>query len=311
VSSQNAERPVPHEATAVEEPRRTRSLPGAIVSTARPRQWVKNLLVFGAPATGAVLTDLEAMGSVVAAFVAFCLAASGAYFFNDIVDEAGDRRHPTKRLRPIPSGEISHRTAMLVGGICVVLGLVVALLGGGLPLLGIVAAYVALTTSYVIVLRDVALLDLAAIAGGFLLRAVAGGVAAGVELSMWFLMVAGFGSLFLAAGKRRAEYVQLGDVRASHRASLHAYSEPYLRYVQYASSTVAIAAYAQWAFEGPTGGTTWSELSIIPFVIGVFRYALLLESGRGAAPEEVVLSDVPLLGMGAAWVILVGLGVYA
>jgi len=183
--------------------------------------------------------------------------------------------------------------------------------GGGPGLLGVLAGYVGLSVAYTLVLRDIALIDLAAISGGFLLRAVAGGVAADVPLSMWFLMVAGFGSLFLAAGKRHAEYVQLGDARAEHRKSLREYSEPYLRYVQYASSTVVMAAYALWAFEGVAGGSLWSELSIIPFVLGIFRYALLLEHGRGAAPEEVVFSDVPLLVLGAAWIVLVATGVYA
>ena len=283
----------------------------AIVVTARPRQWAKNVLVLAAPATGSALTDGEALRSVAAAFVAFCLASSGAYFINDIVDRSADRAHPTKRYRPIAAGELPIRVAAVFGVGFVVAGLAVAMWAGGPPLLGVVAAYVAVATAYTLVLRDIALLDLAAIASGFLLRAIGGGVAADVDLSMWFLMVAGFGSLFLAAGKRRAEFVALGDARGSHRASLHVYSESYLRYVQYASSTVAIGAYAQWAFEGPTGGNLWAELSIIPFVIGVFRYALLLDLGRGAAPEDVVLSDPALVTLGLSWALLVGLGVYA
>jgi len=187
---------------------------------------------------------------------------------------------------------------------------VVGAWGGGRSLLGVLVAYLGLAGAYMFVLRKIALIDLAAISGGFLLRAVAGGVATGVPLSMWFLMVAGFGSMFLAAGKRHAEYVELGDARAEHRPSLREYSEPYLRYVQYAASTVVMAAYALWAFEGVAGGSLWSELSIIPFVLGIFRYALLLEHGRGATPEDVVLSDAPLLVLGAAWLVLVVIGVY-
>jgi decaprenyl-phosphate phosphoribosyltransferase len=288
----------------------TRSLATAIASTARPRQWTKNLLVFGAPVTGGVLADPGVLTSTVAAFVAFCLVASGVYHFNDIVDAPTDRLHPTKKLRPIAAGRLSPQTAAVVGSLLIAAGLAIGTWGAGLGMLGVLSAYVLLSAAYMAALRDIALIDLAAISGGFLLRAVAGGVATGVPLSMWFLMVAGFGSLFLAAGKRRAEYVQLGDERTSHRRSLLEYTEPYLRYVQYASSTVAIAAYAQWAFEGPTGGSIWSELSIIPFVLGIFRYALLLEGGRGAAPEDVVLGDAPLLVLGAAWVVLVTVGVY-
>ncbi len=299
----------------IDEPAReaspTRASAGAIVSTARPRQWAKNVLVFGAPATAGVLTDPAALASTIAAFIAFCLVASGVYFFNDVVDASTDRLHPTKRFRPVAAGQMSRSLAAALGALLIAVGLAIGVWGGGLSLLGVLAGYVGLSIAYMLVLRDIALIDLAAISGGFLLRAVAGGVAADVPLSMWFLMVAGFGSLFLAAGKRHAEYVQLGDARADHRKSLREYSEPYLRYVQYASSTVVMAAYALWAFEGVAGGSLWSELSIIPFVLGIFRYALLLEHGRGAAPEEVVLSDVPLLALGAAWIVLVATGVYA
>ena len=290
-------------------PRRT-GLTRAILSTARPRQWAKNVLVFGAPATGGVLLETAPLLSALAAFFAFCLVASGVYFINDVVDVSADLRHPTKRLRPVAAGLLSRRLAVAIGSTLIAVGLVVGLAGGGASLLGVLAGYVALFFAYTFVLRDIALLDLAAIAGGFLLRAVAGGVATEVPLSMWFLMVAGFGSLFLAAGKRHAEYVQLGEERGNHRRSLSEYSEVYLRYIQYSSSTVAMAAYSLWAFEGAAGGSLWSGLSIIPFVLGIFRYALLLEKGRGEAPEDVVLTDPPLLVLGLSWILLVVTGVY-
>lgn len=310
VTSQQTDRPADVPLLEAAHTDRRGGILRGIAVTARPRQWAKNLLVFAAPATGSALTDPAALLATVAAFAAFCLVASGVYCLNDVIDAKEDRRHPVKRDRPIAAGAISVRTASLAGTIFVILGLAVAAVGGGAPLVGVLAAYLGLSVAYMVVLRGVALLDIAAIAGGFLLRAVGGGVAADVELSMWFLMVAGFGSLFLAAGKRRAEYVQLGDERTTHRRSLLEYTESYLRYVQYASSTVAIAAYAQWAFEGPTGGSIWSELSIVPFVLGIFRYALLLDSGRGAAPEDVVLGDPSLLVLGVAWVVLVTVGVY-
>jgi decaprenyl-phosphate phosphoribosyltransferase len=282
----------------------------AVVVAARPRQWTKNILVFGAPATGGVLFEPGVLSSAFAAFIAFCLVASGIYFINDVVDVEVDRQHPTKRLRPIASGLISRQLALALASIFVVAGLAVGLWGAGAPLVGVLLAYVALCVAYTFVLRDMALLDLAAIAGGFLLRAVAGGVATDVPLSMWFLIVAGFGSLFLAAGKRRAEYVQLGDERANHRPSLSDYSESYLRYIQYASSTVTMSAYTLWAFEGAAGGSLWSGLSIIPFVLGILRYALLLEKGQGETPEEVVLADTQLIVLGVSWVLLVATGVY-
>ena len=163
----------------------TRVSAGAIVSTARPRQWAKNVLVFGAPATGGVLTDPAALASIIAAFIAFCLVASGVYFFNDIADASTDRLHPTKRFRSIAAGQMSRSLAAALGALLVAVGLAVAVWGGGLGLLGVLAGYVGLSVAYMLVLRDIALIDLAAISGGFLLRAVAGGVATDVPLSMF------------------------------------------------------------------------------------------------------------------------------
>ena len=298
------------EARSVRRDRRRAGAVGALVSSARPRQWAKNVLVFGAPATGGVLLAASSLVPVLFAFASFCLTASGVYLVNDVLDIAADRSHPTKRSRPIAAGEIAPATALIVAATLLAGGMGLAVWGGGLPLLAVVGAYVALSFLYMLVLRDIALLDIAGVAGGFLLRAVAGGVAADVALSMWFLMVAGFGSLFLAAGKRYAEYVELGPERAKHRRSLGDYSESYLRYIRYSSSTIVMTAYGLWAFEGAAGGSLWSGLSIIPFVLGTLRYSLLLENGRGATPEDVVLTDVPLLAIGAAWVLLVAIGVY-
>lgn len=285
---------------------------GAIVGTIRPKQWGKNLLVFAAPATGGVLLEPRPALDALLAFVSFCLVAGGTYIVNDVVDREDDRAHPTKSLRPIAAGRLGVSVAIPVSAAMLIGGIAVGLLAR--PALGaIVAGYVVLTIAYTFVLRDIVLIDLAAIAGGFLLRAIAGGVATDVELSSWFLMVASFGSLFMAAGKRHSEYRDLGHVRGEHRRTLSRYTESYLRYIQYSSSTVAIAAYALWAFEGEAGagGTIWSGLSIIPFVLGILRYGLLLDSGQGATPEELVLSDRGLLALGIAWAALVAIGVYA
>ncbi len=282
----------------------------SVIVAARPRQWTKNLLVFGAPATGGVLSESGALASTILAFVAFSVTASGLYLINDVVDAPADRAHPDKRLRPIASGMISPRMAVGLGTGFICAGIAAAFAGGGWPLLLVVTGYAALVLAYTFRLRQIVLLDLAAITGGFLLRAVAGGVAADVPLSEWFLIVASFGSLFLASGKRHAEYVRLGAERGNHRVSLNEYSESFLRYIQYSASTIAIAAYTLWAFEGAAGGTIWSGLSIIPFVLGIFRYGLLLDKGEGAAPEEVVLTDPPLAAFGFIWVLLVALGVY-
>ncbi len=150
------------------------------------------------------------------------------------------------------------------------------------------------------------MLDLAAVAAGFVLRTIAGGVAVGVDISPWFLIVAGAGSLFMVTGKRHAEMLELGDDAGNHRPALELYSFAFLNYVRAVASSVAILAYCLWAFERSeaVGDQTWFELSIIPFVLGILRYSLLLEQGRGGAPEDLVLSDRSLLAIGLVWALL-------
>jgi decaprenyl-phosphate phosphoribosyltransferase len=282
----------------------------ALLVTARPRQWVKNVLVFGAPVTGGVLLQPTALVKTLVAFVALSLVASGGYYVNDIVDREMDQRHPRKRHRPIAAGRLPLGVAAAVAVLLLAVGLVVAFLGAGPELLAVICAYVAVAVAYTLVLRGVVLLDIAAVAGCFVLRAVAGGVAVGVPLSSWFLIVACFGALFIAAGKRRSEHSSLGPLRGEHRRTLDEYSDQYLRYLLSSSSTVTIAAYCLWAFEGTAGRNPPSGLSIVPFVLGIYRYGMLLEAGQGGTPEELILHDRWLQAFGLLWVLLVGAGVY-
>jgi decaprenyl-phosphate phosphoribosyltransferase len=283
---------------------------GALLVTARPRQWAKNVLVFGAPATGGVLLEPEPFAAATAAFLAFCLVASGIYYVNDIIDREADRAHPRKRLRPVAAGRLPVPLAVAVAALLIAGGMAVATWSGGPPLAFVIGAYAVVALAYTFVLRGIVLVDLAAVAAGFVLRAVAGGVAVDVPLSSWFLLVACFGALFIATGKRRAEHGYLGQTRGHHRKTLEEYTEPFLRYVMSSTSTVTIAAYCLWAFEGEAGRSVPAALSILPFVLGIYRYAMLLEAGSGGAPEEVVLRDRPLQLCGLFWVLLVGVGVY-
>jgi decaprenyl-phosphate phosphoribosyltransferase len=176
----------------------------------------------------------------------------------------------------------------------------------------VIGGYFALQLTYSLWLKHEPVLDLAAVACGFVLRAIAGGVAVGVTISPWFLIVAGAGSLFMVTGKRSAELHQVSAGVVSYRRSLAGYTEPYLRYVRSVSSSVAILAYCLWAFEksATVGEQSWFELSIVPFALGIFRYALLLTQGDGGAPEDLVLSDRVLIGLGVAWVICFGIAVH-
>ncbi len=270
------------------------------------------MLVFAAPAAAGVLDQRDALLQTLVAFVGFCLAASGTYFLNDASDAVADRLHPVKRNRPIAAGHLEPRLARMIGA-----GLIVLALGVTAPindgkLTAIIAGYVVVTLSYTLWLKYEPVIDLAAVAAGFVFRAIAGGVATGVPLSDWFLIVAGAGSLFVVTGKRHAEQVELGSDSLEHRRTLGEYSTAYLGYVRAVSSGVMITAYCLWAFENAsaTGDTTWFRLSIVPFVIVVLRYALVIDQGGGGAPEEVVLSDRVIQLVGVVWVAIFALGVH-
>jgi len=198
-----------------------------------------------------------------------------------------------------------------LGAVLLVAGLVLAAVVD-VDLLLVVACYVALTVSYSWRLKQLPVVDIAAIAGGFILRAVAGGAAAPVPISQWFLIVTGFGSLFIVAGKRSAEHLDLGDEAGAVRTTLAHYPATYLRFVRSTAASACVLAYCLWAFERADelrAGEVWYELSIIPFVLGILHYALRLEQGAGAAPEELVLRDRTLQAIGLAWLVVFALGV--
>ncbi len=283
----------------------------ATVATLRPRQWLKNILVIAAPGAAGALGRDDVPVRVALACVAFCLLASGIYAINDVRDAPEDRLHPRKRFRPIAAGELSARFASALGLGLIVAGLVLCALIT--PLLAAVGAgYLALTLSYTLLWRHLLLLDVIALAGGFVLRAVAGGVAAPVTLSRWFVLVVTCAAVFVAAGKRQAELLRTERAGASRRRVLEHYTLGRLRVILVASGGGALFAYCVWAFELPVvHGIPWRLLTIVPFAACLLRYGALLRAGDGEAPDELVLSDRWLMLAGAAWVGLFALGVHA
>jgi decaprenyl-phosphate phosphoribosyltransferase len=285
-----------------------------LIRTARPKQWAKNVLVFAAPGAAGVLGHESAIWRSLATFAAFCLLSAGTYMGNDAFDADSDRHHPRKRFRPVAAGIVPRRLAFAAAGALVAVALAAsAAIAWRLLVVG--AAYVAVQIAYSLRLKHEPVFDLAAVATGFVLRAIAGGVATHVPISEWFLIVAMFGSLMMVTGKRFAEHQQLGERRGQHRATLDAYSEAFLRTLMGTSVAIAITAYCLWAFErqhsaGHHGAGIWFELSIAPFVIAIFRYAFMVETGHGGQPEEVILSDRALQLTGAVWIVLFALGVY-
>jgi decaprenyl-phosphate phosphoribosyltransferase len=285
----------------------------ALVRQARPRQWIKNVLVFAAPGAAGVLDDGSALWPTLIAFVAFCLVSSGTYYWNDLLDIEADRLHPTKRHRPLASGAVPVGVAQVVGSLLIVVGILLGFATGHWQTVAVLAIYAALTLSYSVHLKHVAVVDLIAIASGFVLRAMAGAAAADVPMSSWFVLCTTFGSLFIVTGKRYAELRELGEEAAATRATLEAYSLTYLRSVLSVSLGATIVAYCIWAFEtAELSGSDFPfyELSIVPMLIALLRYLLILEQGHGGAPEEVFAADRSLQAFGVIWLITFALGVY-
>lgn len=285
----------------------------ALWQTARPLQWLKNLLVFAAPGAAGVLDDPSDMGKAVITFVACCLASSGLYFWNDVLDVESDRRHPAKRHRPIPAGQLGITMAMVIGTGLIVAGLALAGATGRWQTVAIVGVYVVSTMAYTFSLKHVAVVDLVVVASGFVLRAAAGAVAVDVGMSSWFVLCTVFGSLFIVTGKRYAELREIGDGAAEIRRTLGSYTPGYLRIVLTVACGGALLTYCQWAFERKEivgSDRPFYELSIVPMLTALLRYALVLENGRGAAPEEVFANDRVLQLLGLCWVVLFGLAVY-
>ncbi len=281
-----------------------------LVRALRPKQWLKNVLVFAAPGAAGVLDDGGDFTLTVITFVAFCLAASGIYVWNDLQDVEADRAHPTKRLRPFAARTVSIGTGRAMGAVLPVAALAVAAATGRWQTVAVVAVYIVLTLSYTFWLKTVAIIDLLAVAAGFVLRAAAGAVAVDVPMSRWFVLCVTFGSLFIVVGKRYAELQEVG-LDAGTRATLDTYTPGFLRMLLSASLAGALLSYCVWAFETAEGSDMpFYELSIVPMIAALFRYLLVLERGEGSAPEDVFARDRVLQLAGVIWIIIYGVAVY-
>lgn len=281
-----------------------------VLKAMRPRQWLKNGLVLAAPFFAGRLGDATVFGQLGVAFAVFCLIASGVYLINDVRDREMDRRHPVKRFRPIAAGVVPVRLGVAMGPTLIVAGLGLAAAGSTRQLVIAAAAYVAISTAYNFALKDQPVVDLVVIASGFLLRAMAGGLATGIPLSQWFLLVASFGALFVAAGKRYSELVTVGERVAVTRKSLASYSASYLRFLWGTAASVTITAYSLWAFEvNRRTGSTCVVVSIAPFVLGLLRYAVDVDSAKAGAPEDIAFGDRVLQVVGVSWLALIIIGI--
>ncbi|MGW0162769.1 decaprenyl-phosphate phosphoribosyltransferase [Mycobacterium sp. NPDC003323] len=292
-----------------------KNLASGIIKALRPRQWVKNVLVFAAPVAALgddrfVVDDYrEVLVNVLLAFVVFSLAASSVYLVNDARDVEADRAHPTKRFRPIAAGVVPEALAYTLAVVLGVAALVISWLVS--PNLAVViGVYIAIQLAYCFGLKHQAVIDICIVSSGFLIRAIAGGVAAGIQLSQWFLLVMAFGSLFMAAGKRYAELQLAERTGAKIRKSLESYTSGYLRFVWTLAATAVVLCYALFAFERDGGSASWWAVSIIPFTIAILRYAVDIDGGHAGEPEEIALGDRVLQVLALALIGTVGAAAY-
>ncbi len=300
--------------------RRPRSIAAAVVKALRPRQWSKNLFVFGPLLFSHHMTEPDVDIRSAGAFALFCLASSAVYLLNDLLDLEADRQHPVKRLRPIASGEISRHAALAIAVV-----LAAAAISGsmliGLLFTSLVAAYIVLNISYSLGLKNVVILDVMMIGTGFVLR-VLGGVAAisrpgaPVSPSHWLVLCTILLSVFLAFTKRRAELTLLEDKASDHRKVLTSYSLSFLDQMISVVTAATLMCYILYTVDERTvnhvAGGSRGLLLTVPFVMyGIFRYLYIVyHRETGDNPAAAVMGDRTLLVSLALWALLCSAVVY-
>ena len=290
-------------------PRTTRGLLVAALQAVRPRQWPKNLLVFTAPLAGATLGRNDGFGYALLAFVAFTAAASAVYVVNDLLDVERDRRHPTKCLRPIASGRLPRRAALVLAAGCLVVSALTTVAIGE-PMLGVViGAYIAISFLYSMSLKHLPGIELTVVASGFVLRALGGAVATHVPPSGWFLTVCSLGALMVAIGKRYTELSSLGEEAIAHRPVMRWYSLGRLRVAQRAASVVMLAAYLFWALsEHDPWMRGWHVASVAPLALALIRFDRLTGLAEGRPVEDLIVRDPMMICCELTWLTMFTVG---
>ena len=293
-------------ATGVALPAHARGLRwvGAVLRTARPRQWPKNLLVFAAPLAGASLGRRDGLGYALVAAAAFGCASVAVYFINDVADAERDRRHPRKRYRPVASGELPRQHAIVLGALSAAAGLAAGVLISEPLLVATVAGYMSLSFLYSWRLKHIPVIELLFVASGFLLRVLGGAAATHVPPSAWFLLVCSLGALGVAIAKRYTELTNLGDEAIRHRPVMRFYRPEALRLGQIVVGALMIAAYLAWASGEHPGARTWHLVSAVPLALALVRFGFLTGRRTVAPVEDLLTRDVPMLACEAAWLAL-------
>jgi decaprenyl-phosphate phosphoribosyltransferase len=275
-----------------------------LVIACRPKQWIKNLLVFTVPLASGDLLGREVLVNTAISAIAFIAISAATYLINDVSDVKEDRIHSTKKLRPIAAGTLTIAKALVASGVLILfsVGIVLGFSAWNLGL--VLIGYLLLQVVYQGFLKKVVLFDLVAVSAGFLLRAVAGGVASSILISPWFLTVTFCAALFMVSGKRFSELIHQGRIGGT-RSSLVQYTEHYLRLIWTSSMVMTIVFYLLWSVEIGNKGNSWLVLGTsIPFSLAILLYAQHVDSGDAESPEDVVFGDQRIQLMGIIWVIL-------
>ncbi len=282
----------------------------AVLRTARPRQWPKNLLVFAAPLAGASLGRRDGLLYALVAAAAFGCASVAVYFVNDVADAERDRLHPRKRHRPVAAGDLPKRHAIVLGAVSAALGLAAGLLISEPLLIASVGGYLTLSFLYSGVLKHIPVVEVLFVASGFLLRVLGGAAATHVRPSGWFLMVCSLGACSVAIAKRYTELTNLGPEAIRHRPVMRWYRPAALRFGQIIVGGLMIAAYLAWAAGEHPSARPWHLASAVPLVAALVRFGFLTGRRTSAPVEDLLTRDVPMLVCEASWLALfvVGLG---
>lgn len=272
------------------------------LNTLRPKQWTKNLVVFAPLIFSDQLLSTAAAVRSLAAFAVFCLLSGAIYTANDLIDVGRDRIHATKRLRPLAARTLSPSTAIILLGTSTLIGLTGAR-ALGRDFLLITISFIVLQAVYVTWTKHRAILDVASIAAGFVLRVMAGATVISVVGSPWLYLCAGLLALFLGLAKRRHEILFLGEESPLHRPALARYSAPLVTSMLHAVTAATVLAYAAYALFSTAGRESPYLVLTVPFVAyGLFRYLHLAHGrGLGGAPEDILLTDGPLIADIALW----------
>jgi 4-hydroxybenzoate polyprenyltransferase len=266
----------------------------------RPKQWTKNLIIFAGLVFSNELNNLSYVTTSIKAFLIFCVLSGVVYIINDIIDIEKDKNHPTKKFRPIASGKVNIKAALVQS---IVLGLIAVILSFQINIkFGVIAVcYLSLIFLYSIILKHIVIVDVLAIAGGFVLRAVAGGFCIKVPISEWLLLCTVLLALFLGLCKRRHELVMLDDQAAFHREILDEYSPQLLDQMIPVVTASTVMTYALYTMSGERAGI--HMMVTLPFVLyGIFRYLYLVyKKDLGGNPSKILLDDKPLLFSIGLW----------